>query len=50
LTFFVHVYPLKSYSTFFIWLENPLWGEILAFFGDLNPLAKFGELAFTKGD
>jgi hypothetical protein len=26
LTFFVYLYPLKSYSTFFVWLENPLWG------------------------
>jgi hypothetical protein len=45
LTFFVYVYPLKSYSAFFIWLENPLWGQNLGVLGILNPLTKFGETA-----
>jgi hypothetical protein len=48
LTFFVYLYSLKSYSTFFIWLENPLWGQNLGALGILNPLAKFGETAIQK--
>jgi hypothetical protein len=49
LTFFVYLYPLKSYSTFFIWL-NSLWGQNFGVWGILNPLAKFGETATQKGD
>jgi hypothetical protein len=37
LTFLVYLYPLKSYSTFFIWLENSLWGQNL---GDFEPFSE----------
>jgi hypothetical protein len=40
LTFFVYLYPLKSYSTFFIWLENPLWGQNFGVFGDFEPFSE----------
>jgi hypothetical protein len=48
-TFFVYLYPLKSYSTFFILLENPLCRQNSGvFLGILNPLAKYGETAIQK--
>jgi hypothetical protein len=50
LTFFVYLYPFKSYSTFFIRLENPFGGKILGVLGILNPLAEFGDTATPKSD
>jgi hypothetical protein len=44
---FVYLYPLKSYSTFFIGWS---FGAKFGFFGILNPLAKFGETATPKSD
>jgi hypothetical protein len=49
--FLVSLYPLESYSTFFLLAgESPLGAKFWGFSGILNPLAKFGESAIQKSD